>query len=194
MIIENILEHFTYLAIITLLFISGVGIPMPEEPILLLGGFISAEGFTNIWLTLLAAITGIIAGDNAGYILGRNHGERFLKTVEKRFRIPKKRVDKEIKLFKEHPLKAIFIMRFLPGLKIFGPALAGYTGVKWSKYQIVNLSAVILYVPLMILIGWYFSTNIEQVLKDVKIVKITLTIAIITVLGYILTKRMIMRR
>ncbi|MBI4140026.1 DedA family protein [Candidatus Woesearchaeota archaeon] len=194
MIIETILENFTYLAIIALLFISGVGVPMPEEPILLLGGFISAEGFTNIWLTLIAAVTGVIAGDNAGYILGRDHGERFLKTVEKRFRIPKKRVDKELKLFKEHPLKAIFIMRFLPGLKIFGPALAGYTGVKWSKYQIVNLVAVLLYVPLMILIGWYFSTNIEHVLKDVKLVKRILTIAIIIILGYILTKRMMMRQ
>ena len=193
-VLSFLIEHFTYVATFVLLFISGVGVPMPEEPILLLGGFVSAEGFANIWVTLIVAILGVIAGDNAGFLIGRDHGEMFLKTVERRFHISKNRVDKELAFFKQHPLKAIFVMRFLPGLKIFGPALAGYTGVRWRTYQVVNLVAVLVYVPIMILLGWHFSSQFEYLVRDVRLLKRILTVVILVVLGVVIARRMLLRK
>ena len=158
---------------------------------MLLGGVLSFEHVTSLWITIIVALFGILLGDNAGYIIGRDHGARFLKTVERRFHISKRRIDKELAFFKVHPLKAIFIMRFLPALKVFGPALAGYTRIPWWKYQIVNLVAILIYAPLMVYLGWHFSSNVEFILHDVKMVKRVLTIVVIAIIGFILVKRML---
>ena len=46
-VISSYIEHFTYLGLFVILMLCGLGLPMPEDVALLVGGFLAHEGVTR---------------------------------------------------------------------------------------------------------------------------------------------------
>ena len=69
-----------YWAMFGILFISAMGVPLPEEPLLVASGLSVGWGTSSYWLTCLACLTGILSGDLWVYFLGRRGGRWFLQT------------------------------------------------------------------------------------------------------------------
>src|SRR5205823_13606731 len=53
-----------------------VGLVVPGEAALLLGGFLAWRGQRSLWLVMVAAVAGAAVGDSAGYEIGRQLGRR----------------------------------------------------------------------------------------------------------------------
>jgi membrane protein DedA with SNARE-associated domain len=65
------LSEFTYLGMFVILFIGGFGFPFPEEVVLVLAGYGIYAEVTKPWLTIIACLTGALAGDQVMYWIGR---------------------------------------------------------------------------------------------------------------------------
>lgn len=52
-----------YVFIFLGLFVGGLGVPVPEDLLLLLGGFLSWAGYTDLYLTIVISIVGAVVGD-----------------------------------------------------------------------------------------------------------------------------------
>jgi len=61
----NYSEPFIYGGLFLILFLSGSGLPVPEEITLLTGGFLVNLGFIRFYPTLAAVFVGVLAGDLA---------------------------------------------------------------------------------------------------------------------------------
>jgi len=61
-----------------ILMLCGLGLPMPEDVALLVGGFLAHEGVTRYPITRIVALLGVIAGDNSLYIIERGLGSNLL--------------------------------------------------------------------------------------------------------------------
>ena len=61
----NYSEHFIYGGLFLILFLSGLGLPIPEEITLLTGGFLINLGFIRFYPTLAAVFVGVLTGDMA---------------------------------------------------------------------------------------------------------------------------------
>jgi len=65
--IAQFLEEFTYLGVFLILFVAGLGVPIPEELPIMAGGVLAHEGVVRWWLMLPVCVLGVLSGDVALY-------------------------------------------------------------------------------------------------------------------------------
>src|SRR3954471_18222382 len=88
-----------YFLIVGILVLCGLGLPIPEDVILLAAGLLSYYGVTDVWLMIAVCFAGVLLGDTIIYWLGFHFGRKLTKkwlfhkllpddrlmTVQKRF-------------------------------------------------------------------------------------------------------------
>ena len=73
-------SEYRYFAMFGILFVSAMGVPIPEEPLLIASGLSVGWGDSQYHLAVAACVAGILAGDMWVYFLGRRGGRWFLST------------------------------------------------------------------------------------------------------------------
>jgi len=178
------LEHISYLGTFVLMVLSGHLVPVPEEVILLLVGYASGIGLSNVYLTVAFAVLGVVTGDSLLFYLSR-HGSRYVEKLKKR--IAPAKIEKYEKMMNAHTGKTIFLSRFIVGLRFFSPLLAGMLKIKWQTFLTYNIPAVILYVSFIIFLGYHFNTDIVRMITEIKLARHLIFMLLITVIGLLLS-------
>ena len=111
------ISDFRYLAMFGILFLSALGVPLPEEPLLVASGLSVGWGTSNYWVTCGACLLGILCGDLWVYFLGRRGGEWFLQTRIGSLVFSAKRQERIQQLFAKHGMKTVFLGRFIPAVR-----------------------------------------------------------------------------
>lgn len=181
----NYLEQFSYLGIFIFIGLSGYIIPIPEEILLLLTGYIAALGYNNLYIALATAILAVLAGDNVLFWLSKYKGSKIIDRLKRKVR--KNEINKYKHLMRKHIGKTIFILRFVVGLRFFGPFLAGSMKIRWKTFQIYNLSAVIIYVPIIVFLGYHFHNQLALIITQVEIVRHLIFLLFLAVVGYLIS-------
>ena len=181
----NYLEQFSYLGIFILVALSGYIIPVPEEVLLLLVGYISGVGLNNVYIASLASIIGVLMGDNILFWLSRYKGSKLIDKLKRKVR--KNEVMKYRNLMKQHIGKTIFILRFIVGLRFFGPFLAGSLKVRWKTFQLYNFLAVLIYVPIIVFLGFHFHKQLALLITEFEIIRHLIFLIFLAVLGYLIS-------
>lgn len=68
--LSTLIEHWGYAAVFAVVILGNVGLPVPEETILTLAGYLAWRGELNGPLVVAVGIVSAVAGDNLGYWLG----------------------------------------------------------------------------------------------------------------------------
>jgi membrane protein DedA with SNARE-associated domain len=163
-IIEYI-EHFTYLGIFIVITSGSIGVPVPEEIPLIIGGFMFYKGYVNIYLLIGIAIFAIITSDLIIFYIGRNWGRWVVnhRRLSKIFSI--KRLKNGEKYFKKYGRKAVFIGRFLSGIRVISLLSAGIFKMNIWEFLALDFMSAIISVPLFVGIGYISAQYIEVFLK-----------------------------
>ncbi len=156
---------FSYPAVFLLLVLCGVGAPLSEELVILTGGLLVAQGGASLPLMALAAYVGIVAGDTALYRIGRSLGPRVFSHPKLSKMLTPARLELLQKMFARRGAVAVFLARFLPGLRAPAFLLAGATGLPYRRFFLADAAAA--WIPAMGLtwLGFRFG---PQVLAEVK--------------------------
>lgn len=158
-----------------LLLACGLGLPpWSEELVLLATGYFVAEGH----LGFLAAIgwcgAGILAGDSALFWAGRLAGESVARwPILRRALRPARRRKFNAQFFK-YGTRAVFLARFLPGVRMLAYLVAGNLGMPWWKFLLLDGLGALLTVPVSVWLGWKFASNLELVMEWVRRLEIPL--------------------
>ena len=177
----NYLEHFSYLGIFLIGASVGYLVPVPEEIFLLLVGYIAGIGYYNIYFAAAFAVLGVLTGDNVLFWLSRHGGSRLIEKLKSK--IDKHRIMKYKRLMKKHIGKTIFTLKFLVGLRIFSPFLAGSMKIKWKIFQFYNMLAVLVYAPLIIFIGFHFHNKLAAAITGVEFARHLVFFLFLALLG-----------
>lgn len=78
LILASLTSHVGYVALVLLVAVESSGVPVPGETALIAAGVLASDGRLSIVLVIALAASAAIAGDNAGYQLGRHLGRRAL--------------------------------------------------------------------------------------------------------------------
>ena len=160
---EYFFEHFTYATIFFGLLACGMGLPVPEEVFLLGGGLLVYEGYTEYWTTTAVATVSIMLGDSITYYLGHNYAELVYRIpLARRLLGSEKKVSWVQRHFDEHPLKTVFVARFLAGVRAPTFFFAGGHGVSFWKFFAMDFLGALVSVPTSIWIAWYLGENKEK--------------------------------
>ena len=69
--ITQYIEQFQYVAIAFVLFLAGLGVPIPEDIPLIYGGGMAGKGSLNVYIHFIVSMIFILVGDVSLYLIGR---------------------------------------------------------------------------------------------------------------------------
>lgn len=127
-----------YAALFLVVAAESAGLPVPGETSLIAAAVATARGYLSLPLVIVAAAAGAIVGDNVGYALGR-FGVRSLFARPGRWAEARARLLRRgERLFERHGGKAVFLGRWLPGVRVTVAWLAGANALRWRRFAFWN--------------------------------------------------------
>lgn len=158
--IHWLIEHVSYGSIFFILYISGLGFPLPEEITLMAAGAAAAMGHVDLLLMILVCYVAVIGGDATAFAAGRYFGGQVYDSRLMRLLLPPKRLRKARFLFYKRGTQAVVIARFLPGLRVSAFFVAGSMHVSWWRFLIADSVALIVSAPVGLLLGWFLGSSL----------------------------------
>jgi membrane protein DedA with SNARE-associated domain len=158
----DILGRYKYAAMFGILFLCGLGLPIPEEVTLLGSGLAVGWKQADFWLASIACVLGILAGDGLIFLLGRIYGRKFLGTALMRWVLTEKRQAKIHNLFAKHGAKAVFFARFFAGVRIGVYAYAGQHGMSLVRFLFLDFLGALISGPTSIFIGKFAAEKLAE--------------------------------
>jgi membrane protein DedA with SNARE-associated domain/membrane-associated phospholipid phosphatase len=165
---SNTLGAWTYLIVGAFAFAETgafVGLVVPGETVMLLGGAVAGQGAIEIYLLIAIAWFSAWAGDTTSFFLGRRLGREFVMRHGPRFGISHERFERVEDYFSRHGGKTIFIGRFISLVRAFAPFIAGSSGMRYRAFVPYSILGTGLWASAHILIGYFFSRSIETAAK-----------------------------
>jgi membrane protein DedA with SNARE-associated domain len=179
--LQDLLAHFTYVALLALLVAGGVGVPVPEELVQLTAGYLARRGILSLLPAIGVAWMGIVAGDFLLFRLGRSQGARILDSRQvARVLTPRRRAFIE-RHFARHAVLTIVVARHAAGLRLPVFAMAGASGVPSAKFLLADGLSALASVPLVVGAGWYFAGHVEALKREMRWIELAIGIAVVAV-------------
>jgi membrane protein DedA with SNARE-associated domain len=157
-----------YFVIFGILMGCGVGLPLPEDIILLTSGLLAYYGLTNVWLTMAVGLLGVTLGDTLIFWLGSHYGRRLTKKWFFHKLLPDDRLLAVSRRFKRRGNRLIFAARFMPGLRAPIFFSAGTLHLPYRVFLFYDGMAALVSVPLIIGAVYYFGDNLDQVVQAIQ--------------------------
>lgn len=153
------LDDFQYPAMFGVLFLCGIGLPIPEEVTLISSGVIVYfNPDAKFWIASVVCVTAILIGDSIIFFTGRKLGQSFPDSWFIRA-INNKKVHRQ---FARHGSKAVFFARFLAGVRIGVYAYAGQHGMRWPKFIFLDLLGALISGPTSIFLGMWVTEKLVK--------------------------------
>jgi membrane protein DedA with SNARE-associated domain len=162
--LSNALGKWTYLLVGFFAFAETgafIGLVVPGETVMLLGGAVAGQGAIDIYLLIALAWLAAWLGDTTSFFLGRRLGRNFVLDHGPRVGISHERFEKVEDYFGRHGGKTIFIGRFISLVRAFAPFIAGSSGMQYRAFVPYSILGTGLWATAHILVGYFFSRSIE---------------------------------
>jgi membrane protein DedA with SNARE-associated domain/rhodanese-related sulfurtransferase len=144
--------------------VQQLGVPIPVFPLLILAG---AQAFVDpvhgIWALALSVLASSL-GNYAWFRAGRRYGYRVLKAVCRMSLSQDSCVSQTESAFERYGPGTLVIARFLPGLGMVAPPLAGGVGLETSTFLLFNGVGSMLWAAAGLALGWAFHAQVESLL------------------------------
>jgi membrane protein DedA with SNARE-associated domain len=142
--------------------LEGVGVPVPGESAVLVAGFVaSSAGGGRLSLPLVIAVTFVAAvvGDNFGYWLGKHFARPRLRRSQGFLFLTPERFQWVEGYFERHGRWAVFLARFITGVRVVCAMAAGTAGMPWKQFVLANAAGAAFWAVAVSLAGYYFGKS-----------------------------------
>lgn len=194
----ELLAHWGYLALFLLVVLGNIGLPVPEETILVLAGYMCWRGELNVLIVLVIAIVSAVGGDNVGYWLGHRWGKATLQRHAGWLLGHPDRLTMMQDFVAKRGALAVFIARFVPGLRFMAGPLAGALGMPFPRFFVANLLGAVTYVPIVVGLGYGIGYGLGEYVEQLRrlghnVEGLVLVVALVF-FGFLLARRLLRSR
>lgn len=131
-----------------------IGLFIPGESLVLVTGFLAAEGFLDLDEAILAVTLGAIVGDSIGYEMGRRLGRPALLRYGHQIGLNQENVGRADAFFRRHGGKSVLLGRFVGFARAIVPFLAGSSRMKYRVFLPYNALGATLWSAMVVLLGY----------------------------------------
>jgi membrane-associated protein len=119
----------------------------------------------NFYFALCFVLLGGLSKTLIGYSLGKFLYKRF--NYNKYFKYVQKRVYRILPGFKTKPFWSIFISKFIMGANHLVIIFCGFERIDYKKFLKAEISSTIIWAPLMLSLGYFFSYTALRVSHNI---------------------------
>jgi membrane protein DedA with SNARE-associated domain len=179
-----------YAVVFAILLLCGLGLPLPEDITLILGGYLAYSKAVRADVMVVVCFCGILCGDSTIFVMGRRLGRNLnpqswigrLVTTEKLAKVEQ--------LFARWGQKIVMAARFMPGVRAGVYFAAGASGLAYWRFIIFDSLAACVSAPLLVLGARHFGGEITHFIMMARRAQLTVFMTLAgTALAYTLLYR-----
>ena len=159
----HLIGRYGYLVVFFGVMLESAGVLLPGEAILIAAGALVHRGILDLGDTLFFAILGAVIGDQIGYWAGRFGGRPFVLRWGRYALITSERLGHAEAFFDRHGGRAVFLARFVTGLRVFGAPVAGMSRMAWGRFTFYNILGETVWATAAVLLGYFLWASISLV-------------------------------
>ena len=156
-----------------------IGFFLPGDSLLFTAGLLVAttDLLPSLWVVILCIVAAAIAGDQAGYVIGKQAGPKVFQRPDSRLFKPQY-VDKAYAFFDRYGGRAIILARFVPVVRTFTPVVAGVSRMRYRTFVTYNVIGGVLWGVGVTILGYFLGQvafvhdNIEVILLGIVAVSV----------------------
>ncbi len=174
----------SYIGIIVVLFLTGCGLPVPEEVPIVAAGVWASLGKLDPLLGYGACMIGALAGDTAMYGLGRVFGRKLFRRFRWFARIINPQTEaKAERMIRRHGLKVFFLARFLVGIR--GPMYIalGVLALPLPRFLLIDGVCASVVVGLVYWLAYAFGKRFQRFLQQAHTAHVILSVIILALVA-----------
>lgn len=141
-------------------FLSCLALPIPTSLMMLTGGAFSAAGDLALWQVALAAWIGAVAGDQAGFLIGRLGGAPLIARLA---RAPARAsvLARARAVVDRHGGTGVFLSTWaIAPLGTWVNFIAGATGLDWRRFTLADVLGEVVWIVLYVGLGYAFAAHV----------------------------------
>lgn len=163
--VKHLVQVFGYPLLFLIVMSESGGLPVPGETGLITAAVLASQGKLKIELVIGLAAAGAIVGDNIGYLIGRKGGRWLLERPGLFHRQRLQVLEIGQPFFERHGPKAVFLGRFVLGLRVWASWLAGATHMHWRSFVLWNALGGITWATAIGVIAYYLGHSAGNVIE-----------------------------
>ncbi len=136
--IHLLIAQYGLLLVFANVLIGQFGAPIPAFPTLMVAGGLARSGDLSLAPVFALAMLACVIADGIRFEAGRRFGHRVLKAICKVSLAPDSCVRQSETTFERWGVGALVVAKFVPGLNIVAPALAGAMRFGWARFTFYN--------------------------------------------------------
>lgn len=178
-------SQFGYPALFFALWLGIVGMPIPDEVIVLSAGILTSLRYLSFVPAFIATYLGVVSGLSLGYVLGRALGAPALQWISKKKGMSK-HVDRAQVLLEKYGSYALCISYFLPVVRHVVPYLVGIGKMTFRRYAMFSYTTGFVWTLVLFIVGYVVGDNAPDMEALLKIITQDLGIGVAIVIVAVL--------
>jgi membrane-associated protein len=155
-----------YFALAGLVAAESMGVPLPGETALLTAAVLAHQGHLALPVVIAVAAVAAIVGDNAGFLLGRRGGRWLLERPGPLHAHREHLLKRGERFFARHGSKAVFLARFVTGVRVTAAWMAGVNRMPWKTFLAWNALGGVTWAVAIGTLGYVFGATAERVVRS----------------------------
>jgi len=155
-----------------------VGVVLPGEIGVILGGVLANQHKLALAAVLAAAILGAVLGDSVGYWVGKRYGEALLSKIPDRLLKPE-HVTRAKETIGDLGGKAVFVGRFTAALRALVPGMAGMSRLHYGRFLAWNVLGGVLWATAFVVLGYLAGSQYQRLEHYANLIGLALLVAVV---------------
>lgn len=160
-------SHYGYQAIFALLVLGIVGLPVPDETMLVFCGYLVWRGNLKAIPVLIVAFLGSACGITVSYLIGRTLGLGVVHKYGKYLHLTEARLDVVHAWFNRIGHWALFVGYYIAGVRHFTAIVAGTSSLEYRAFAAYAYTGAFVWVCTFLGLGFYFGERWQQIMEVV---------------------------
>ena len=170
---------YGYPAIFLLLMLGVVGLPIPDETLLVFCGYLISKGKMHPVAAWASALAGSWCGISLSYTIGRTFGIGVVHKFGKYLHIDEQRLNKIHQWFDRIGHWALLVGYYVAGVRHFTAIVAGMSKLSFPYFMAYAWTGGLLWVTTFLTLGYYLGENWKQIAETIHHYVLYISIALI---------------
>lgn len=153
------IEHYGYFAIVGLLVLGVVGVPVPDEWLLLFTGYLVEHRDLQLVPALFAGFSGAAGGITVSFLLGRGPGRLVVERWGRWLHLDAQRLDRVRGWYDRSGRWLLTFGFFIPGVRHLTAIAAGTSGLAWHEFALFAYAGALLWTLTFVLTGYWVGSE-----------------------------------
>ena len=176
------IAHYGYAGLFTLLLLGIVGLPVPDEMLLVYAGYLIGKGELAAVPTYLAAFCGSACGITISYLLGRSGGYYLAVRFGGILHLGPEKLEQVHRWYARVGKWLLTFGYFLIGIRHLTAIVAGSSRLEWRTFALFAYTGAMIWSIAFISAGWWFGKRWHSFAQQLHGHLLLVTVVVIVVI------------